>query len=285
MFTPLYNRKKLVKRLYQSLCEQDCQDFCWLVVDDGSTDGSGDVIKGFLSEGRIDITYIYQENSGKYVAHNTGVMHCETELFVCVDSDDWLAPEAVRRTLEKWASVSAKDYLCGILSPRKMEGSGFKKEPPEEESLMGLYNSGFLVGETMLVFRTEILKRFLFPVYPGERFMSENVIYAPISRQFKFAVQNELLYYGEYQASGLTKNIRSIYWKNPRAVLLGFYVEAICQISWIKAVQSYGCYLAWKRVRNVEIEVKEVPSLSVRIAAWMLLPHYYFLCRSWNPNR
>ena len=88
IFTPTYNRDQLLPKLYASLCQQTNKNFVWSIVDDGSTDGTKSLIREYINENKIDIVYFYQKNSGKYVAHNTGVLRCTTELILCVDSDD-----------------------------------------------------------------------------------------------------------------------------------------------------------------------------------------------------
>ena len=95
VFTPTYNRAYIIGKLYKSLLAQTSEDFCWIVVDDGSSDNTEQLIASFISEDRIPIRYIKQENGGKQRAHNTGVDACDNELFFCVDSDDALVPTAV----------------------------------------------------------------------------------------------------------------------------------------------------------------------------------------------
>ena len=62
VFTPTYNRKKTLQNLYNSLLEQNNKDFCWIIIDDGSTDETESLIKNFIYENLISITYIYKEN-------------------------------------------------------------------------------------------------------------------------------------------------------------------------------------------------------------------------------
>ena len=102
--TPTYNRAHTLPRLYESLVRQTSQDFEWLVVDDGSTDNTRELVDGWVAEGRIRIRYVYKENGGKPSAHNLGVRMAAGELFFCVDSDDYLtdnAVEVIRNNSEK----------------------------------------------------------------------------------------------------------------------------------------------------------------------------------------
>lgn len=97
IFTPTYNRKQLLQRLYSSLCAQDCNDFEWLVVDDGSTDGTDSVISNFITEGKISISFLRKENGGKHTAHNVALKYAQGDYFFTVDSDDWLLKNSVSK--------------------------------------------------------------------------------------------------------------------------------------------------------------------------------------------
>ena len=120
IFTPTYNRANLLTRLYQSLKMQTCREFQWLIVDDGSTDDTKNIVEKFIQEDKIVIKYYYQKNSGKHVAHNLGVKMCNTELFCCVDSDDYLTNDAVQTVLECWGKIAIdkKPLLSGIVAYR-----------------------------------------------------------------------------------------------------------------------------------------------------------------------
>ena len=101
VFTPTYNRAHTLTRVYDSLCRQTCNDFEWLVVDDGSTDNTRELVQGFIAAGNIDITYIYKENGGLYTGYNTAYLNIKTELNVCVDSDDFIAREMYELLLKR----------------------------------------------------------------------------------------------------------------------------------------------------------------------------------------
>lgn len=102
VFTPVYNRADTLPRLYESLKRQTDQSFVWIIVNDGSTDESEKLVKTWVTEHKLDIKYFYQENAGKPTAHNQGVKETETELFVCVDSDDYLKDDGIEKILMHW---------------------------------------------------------------------------------------------------------------------------------------------------------------------------------------
>ena len=109
-FTPAYNRAHTLPRTYESLCSQNCKDFCWLIIDDGSIDNTAQLVKGWMEKDNgFKIQYIYKENGGMHTAHNMAYENITTELNVCVDSDDCMAEDGVAKILKKWDEV--KDRL------------------------------------------------------------------------------------------------------------------------------------------------------------------------------
>ena len=119
IFTPTYNRAYILPQLYDSLCEQTCQDFEWLIVDDGSTDNTWELIEKWMHEERVEIRYFFQENSGKMMAHNKAVQDSKSELFMWVDSDDYLcSAQVVGEVISYWDchNKESKDDICGIIA-------------------------------------------------------------------------------------------------------------------------------------------------------------------------
>ena len=114
IFTPAYNRAHTIGRTYQSLCRQTCKDFEWLVVDDGSTDGTQQLVEGWIAENKIPIRYIYQENQGMHGAHNTAYRNIDTPLNTCIDSDDYMPDDAVEKILRCWQQRGS-DHVAGII--------------------------------------------------------------------------------------------------------------------------------------------------------------------------
>uniref|UniRef100_UPI002175FEAF glycosyltransferase family 2 protein n=1 Tax=Bacillus thuringiensis TaxID=1428 RepID=UPI002175FEAF len=198
IFTPTYNRGYLIQRCYESLCRQSNKNFVWLIVDDGSTDNTEQIINSFIKEKKIKIIYFKQKNSGKQVAHNTGVLMCTTKIFVCVDSDDYLSDNAVQLIYDTWDKIESDRKLAGIIA---LKGNNFSEvvgtEMPkniEKSSIFNLYEKHKFKGDAMLVFKTDILKKHLFPVFEGEKFITEAVVYDQISQKYEMKLLNEVLY-------------------------------------------------------------------------------------------
>ena len=114
VFTPAYNRAHTIGRTYESLCRQMCKDFEWLVIDDGSSDNTRELVEGWIAERKIPIRYIYQENQGMHGAHNTAYKNITTELNTCIDSDDWMPDDAVEIIVNLWKEKGSERY-AGII--------------------------------------------------------------------------------------------------------------------------------------------------------------------------
>ena len=116
IFTPAYNRAHLLPRLYESLCRQSCKDFCWLVIDDGSTDNTRELVQGWIAEQSLPIRYEYKPNGGMHTAHNLAYRLSDTELNTCIDSDDYMPDDAVEKILRCWSEKGSNDVsgLVGL---------------------------------------------------------------------------------------------------------------------------------------------------------------------------
>ena len=221
VFTPTYNRAYILPKLYDSLCEQDSQNFLWLIIDDGSSDNTSDLVNLWINEKKIDIRYIYQENAGKTRAHNKAVMLCNTELFVCIDSDDYLASSTViKDTINFWKENKGKatnNNISGIVSYREMRNGpqGVFPNNLSITTLTELYEKGFQ-GETTLVFISEILKNNLFPEIAGEKFLTEAWLYDRLDINYKMLVFPYYSQVCEYQPDGITKNGWTYLFHNPK---------------------------------------------------------------------
>lgn len=220
IFTPAYNRAHTLHRTYESLVKQDCKDFVWLIVDDGSTDNTADLVKTWQgADNGFEIRYIYKENGGMHTAHNTAYQNIDTELNVCIDSDDCLADNAVKKIIDKWNQVKNDGY-AGIIGldadfDGNIIGSGFPKDL-QETTLMGYYANGGC-GDKKLVYRTDVIKKYpAYPVFDNEKYVALGYKYRLIDQDYKLSVLNDVLCNVEYQADGSSNSMLKQYLKNPR---------------------------------------------------------------------
>ena len=219
VFTPTYNRKKMLPKLYQSLLIQDFKDFEWIIVDDGSSDGTEEYIYKILKENKIKIRYYKQNNSGKHVAFNCGVGYAKGELFICVDSDDLLTQNALLLINDCYYKYrNSKKKIAGFVFLKGYdEVTPVTKKFPEEgikNYNSFIINSGFK-GDKAEVFITSIIKKYEFPIYENEKFLAEGFLCSRIGRDYDYVFINKIIYLCEYLPDGLTKSGRRLRLNNP----------------------------------------------------------------------
>ena len=277
IFTPTYNRGYIIGKLYESLLVQTCKDFCWMVVDDGSTDDTRSVIEGFIAEGKLDITYLYQENGGKQRAHNTGVEACETELFFCVDSDDTLVPTAVEDVLDLWGRRGGDPNIAGIIAMRGRSetepmGTWFP-EGLETTTMWDLYYKLHHKGDTALIYRTDILREYPYDVAPGEKFIAETYVYHRIDQRYQLAVLPKIIWICEYLPDGYTAHVREVTRNNPIGYMRlkrdyidyadSFGIKAQSTALYLVGAYFAGCF--WKAYRELPNRVMATLALPVAL--------------------
>lgn len=220
VFTPAYNRAHTLPRTYDSLCRQNCKDFIWLVVDDGSADNTAELVRDWQSrDNGFEIQYIHKENGGMHTAHNVAYANIHTELNTCIDSDDMLADGAVEKILNKWAEVKDKGYAGIVGIDADFQGNIIGKGFPErmtETTISGYYTAGG-AGDKKLVYRTDVINAYPeYPIFEGEKYVSLSYKYLLIDQDYKLAVLNDVLCNVEYQPDGSSNSMWSQYLKNPK---------------------------------------------------------------------
>lgn len=223
VFTPTYNRAHTLERLHQSLCEQTNKDFEWLVIDDGSTDGTAALVQGFIDEGRIPIRYIYKENGGLYTGYNAAYAVIETELNVCIDSDDAMPANAVDIILNTWKEKGSERFAgiigldCHLDSGEPIGGTF--PEDLKECYLLDLYTKRIHRGDTKQVMRTDLMKQ-VAPMegFPGEKNFNPIYMLLQVCDDYPLIVVNRPLCLVEYQqGDSMSRNIWRQYLDSPRS--------------------------------------------------------------------
>lgn len=246
VFTPIYNRGYIIENLYHSLCRQTCRDFEWLVVDDGSTDDTEEKILSFIAEKKISIRYFRQNNAGKHVAINHGVREAKGELFFIVDSDDYLADNAIERLCYYFEQIKDDEIFAGVSGTRvTFEGKRIGGEVTYsclDCSPLDLRLKYRIAGDMAEAFKTKVLREFPFPVFEGERFCPEAMVWNRLSMKYKLRYFNEGIYKCEYRADGLTAKIVRLRMESSRASQLYYselYKMPIPLVQKIKAGINY----------------------------------------------
>ena len=222
ILTPSYNRAHTLPVLYESLLKQDADAFEWLVVDDGSTDATEKLVEGWRAEGKITIRYIRKQNGGKHTALNEGIRLIESELTFIVDSDDWLPENAVEIILKYHEKYRGTEGLCGYSFLRfypdgKVNDAFYPKDEWIDTYVNARINAG-IAGDKAEVFYTEILKQFPFPVYEGEKFVPEDLVWVQMSGPYKMVHINQCIYISDYLEDGLTRSGKRMKIHSPKAM-------------------------------------------------------------------
>ena len=220
IFTPAYNRAHTLPRTYASLLAQKSRDFVWLIIDDGSTDGTEDLVRGWMnSDNGFEIRYIRKENGGMHTAHNTAYENIDTELNVCIDSDDALAENAVEIILSEWKRVKSTGVAGLIGLDADFSGNIIGTRFPDgvtETTLSGFYAAGGS-GDKKLVYRTDIITSVPpYPVFDGEKYVALAYKYLLVDQKYKMAAINRVLCSVEYQPHGSSNSMWRQYLANPR---------------------------------------------------------------------
>lgn len=221
VFTPTYNRAHTLFRTYDSLRSQSCKDFIWLIVDDGSSDHTRELVKSWIGrkDNHFEIQYIYKENGGMHTAHNTAYEHIHTELNVCIDSDDKMAQDGVLKIIKHWEKVKSKGYGGIIGLDADFNGAIIGKKFDEfltETTVKDYYAKGGR-GDKKLVYRTDVIKKYPpYPVFEGEKYVSLAYKYRLIDDSYKLSVLHEVLCNVDYQADGSSHTMMKQYKNNPK---------------------------------------------------------------------
>jgi len=266
VFTPTFNRAYCLYQVYESLLRQTSTNFTWLIVDDGSTDNTKELVDLWIDENKISIQYVFQENQGMHGAHNTAYENIKTELNVCVDSDDYMPDNAIELIENKWNKVSGNKNIAGIVGIDIFkDGTIVGKPLPEtiaSSTLYDLYNKYKITGDKKLVLRTDVVKKYpKYPIFKRERFVPLGVLYLMIDQDYELACLNKPLCVVEYLPDGSSLNIFKQYKNNPQ----GFRYSRIIEL---------------KHISNKKIKLLKVLHL---ISSTLFIGDYQFFKN--NPQR
>ena len=270
IFTPAYNRAHTLPRTYESLLAQRCKDFVWLIVDDGSKDNTGELVRSWQEQDNgFEIRYIYKENGGMHTAHNTAYEHIDTELNTCIDSDDCMAPGAVEKILGKWEQVRDQGYAGIIALDSDMDGNIIGQGFPEgltETTLGGYYRNGGS-GDKKLILRTDVVHQYpSYPTFEGERFVPLGSLYTMIDRDYKLSVLDQVVCLVEYMPDSSTNNMLRQYYRNPKGFRYGRLVTMSAPQSLKGAVKTHIHYAAESMLARQPI-LKDSPNKLLTLLA------------------
>ena len=249
VITPTYNRAHTLKKCFDSLVNQTCSDFQWLIIDDGSTDETEALLDGLKNDARLPFDYVLKENGGKHTAINVSHKYIKGKYVVVLDSDDTLTPDAVETIINEWKKYDS-DKSVNILY--------FYKKTPQNEFLCYVKNPNTVTKTYRVrrlsnmhsrdccdVFRAEMFKKYPFPVFSGERFIGEGAAFLNIELAGKGVYVDKSFYVCEYLDDGLTKAGRRLRITNPLGGRYNANVYMNRQLPFVIRLKNsllYNCY-------------------------------------------
>ena len=232
VFTPTFNRKHTLPTLYQSLINQTVKNFEWLVIDDGSTDGTKDLIEKYIREQKIPVRYYFQKNQGKHIAYNTALKTANEQFIMTVDSDDFLVEKALETCTEMAKEIEDRDF-AGFSYLRFFTNQNENLDHYGKRRWLDSRQHSFAgKGEMGFVFRLDVAKEFKFRVIEGERFSQEALVLLPLMRKYQILFTDHVLARGDYLEDGVTQNIYKRMLSNPQYAML-------TQLERIKSTRSW----------------------------------------------
>lgn len=279
IFTPTYNRVHTLVRTYQSLCQQTCKNFEWLIIDDGSSDNTAEVVNEWIKEADFKIGYIYQENQGMHGAHNTAYKNITTELNTCIDSDDYMPCDAVENIISFWKKHKNSKYagLIGLdqREDKSIIGTSFPLNL-KETTLTDFYAKGGR-GDKKLVYRTDIIKNYPeYPIFEGERYVGLAYKYMLIDQDYKLLTLNKPLVTVEYQADGSSNMMWRQYWNNPKGFAFFRKTEMILAPTLKRRFMSCIHYVSSSIISRNKRFIKDSPKKILTILA--IIPGVALYC-------
>lgn len=281
IFTASYNRAHTLPKLFNSLEQQKFKDFEWLIVDDGSTDHTRELLTQLEQSADFPIHCLTQKHQGKMRAHNAALPHINGLFFLNVDSDDYLYPNTLERLWELWDGIppDKKQHMAGLAClsadpANKIIGNDFGV-PFIDSSFDNMYQQGRMHGDRLELWLSDLIRQFPYPCIPNEYFVPDGLIFHQISRKYLVRFINEPLQIVVYQPDGITRN--SIHYRsnNPKGMMY-YYQDMLQHLTSRKeklrcSVNLYRYYMHDKNQKNTHLnDLIKQPSLMLKSAGYLL---------------
>lgn len=243
---PAYNRAYKIKRCLDSLISQTYQSFEVVLVDDGSTDNTEEVVSDYKRV--LNLKYIKKQNGGKHTALNVGIKNADdTELFMIVDSDDWLCDDALETFKKLWEGISldARPQYCGIMARcadqnNRFIGEVFPVSPYVTDYVM-FHFGGKVYRDCNECLRTSIIKQYEYPEPSGTKFVPEYYVFDQIGLKYLLKCVNQVTQHKEYLKDGITNNYTTFFKSN----CVGYSYGLVCRIE--RVFTNYEGRLSYRK--------------------------------------
>lgn len=221
ILTPAYNRANLLLKLLDSLKKQTDKNFCWLIIDDGSTDNTEDLCRQIISDNKLmDIVYQKKENGGKHTALNYSHKFLKDGILIIVDSDDYLTSDAVETINKDWLQYADIEIICGLSYLKgDINGNYIYDKFPNDYYVSNHVDyriNNKIIGDKAEVLRVDIFKKYPLPVFENEKFIGESLLWTKVGFEYQTVYINKTIYICEYLEGGLSKSGRALRVKCPQ---------------------------------------------------------------------
>lgn len=286
VLTPTFNREGVLRSLWDSLQKQTVKDFEWLVVDDGSTDGTKNLITQLQEKSDFPIRYIYKSNGGKHTALNVGIQTICSELTFIVDSDDCVTDDAVESILKIHKKYRSQNNICGYAFLRAFPDGKVNGKKFDVDEKIGSYidvrvNGDDTGADKAEVFKTHCLKEFPFPEYPNEKFLGEDLVWVRMARKYEMVHINKAIYVGNYLEDGLTNNRRKHNIASPVGCMHRAEEFMESDLKTRYRIKSGLQYIVYGRFAGVKV-VNLIRKSRHKILATVCIPGGLLLYARWN---
>ena len=231
IFIPTYNRAYCLGRALQSVADSTFKDLEVVLIDDGSTDETRELVAEWQRQGLFELRYFSQENAGKAAAHNRAVAAARGFLFLTLDSDDSLIPDALERVLVQWQAIPPGERqgfagVGGLLLEEdgSVSGNRYARDVIDSDFL-AIRRFGPLRGDKREAIRTEVLRQYPYPMIPGEKHVRPDLILRRMAHRYRTRFVNIPLVVGRREPDGLSHNRRRLRERNPKGLHLAFLEE------------------------------------------------------------
>jgi hypothetical protein len=223
----------------------------WLVVDDGSTDNTKAVVESLRAGSDFPVVYIRGQGAGKHDAFNLAIAAASTELLLDVDSDDLLADGALGAIAELYEKIKNDEGIGGFAGTTSLlDGKPLNKPYAEEGFICDTMRIKDLhhIHDVPEVYRTDILKKYRFPIFAGERFVTEAYLFDELTAAYPLRYYNRTLKVVEYLADGLSSKSAEIRRKSPRGAV-NYYFRRFrltkSPVFKLKAALNFARFAIW----------------------------------------
>lgn len=302
VFTPTYNRADLLPRGYEALARQTSKDFKWLIIDDGSKDNTRELVrtwiteesykevsegfKGMSVEGDFEIRYVYKENGGLHTGYNKAIELMDTEICVCIDSDDFMPDDGVDICVTEWQKYKHINVAGLVGYDYTIQGNrlGNQMEDGKVIHYVKLKQDKRYSADNKLVMRVDLLKQVApQPSFHGERNFNPIWMILKVDQIAPFVLLDKTLCIVDYQDTGMAANIVNQYFNSPNSFLelRSLYVN-LKYTSFAWKMRHYIHLVANAKMARKSPYLKDVNSCMVSLAFPFGILLYYYLLKKRN---